>query len=105
MDSKPALNVDPERLMTPPQFADDLVRLVSKVRASPNAARFLPLAMEIHLFDDGRTQFAFDPVAHATKQCEHLVGLVSGFIIRSFDVSGSISSSCCDAIAAYCSTP
>lgn len=104
MDRKPSLDIHPERLMTPPPFAGDLVRLVSEVRATPNSARFLPLAMEIHLFDNGRTQTAFDPVGHATKQCEHLVGLVSGFLIRSFNVSGAISSSCCGAITAYCST-
>lgn len=101
-DPNSRLNVDAERLMTPPPFADDLVRLVSEVRASPNAARFLPLAMEIHLFDDGRARAKFAPVDHATRQCDNLVGLVSGFIIRSFDVSASISCSCCDAITAYC---
>ena len=82
--------VDSNRLFQPPGYSEGLISLIEKLLASPNEAKYLPIAMETEQFAKAQDTELFPRLRSAWSAGRGLASLVKGFAIASLGIDASL---------------
>lgn len=78
--------IDVSRLYAPPSYCDEFAELILRLLDKPDEAIYLPVALEVTLFDDRERLGGFPRLQAAASAGDGLAALVKGFIVRSMGI-------------------
>ena len=82
--------IDSNRLFQPPGYSGALISLIEKLLASPNEAKYLPIAMETEQFAKEQDTEIFPRLRSAWSAGRGLASLVKGFARASLGIDASL---------------
>lgn len=82
--------VDLNRLLQPPAYCEGMIALTEKILASPNEARYLPVAMETDQFGKEHDVESFPRLRLAWQAGRGFAALVRGFTVSSLGIDASL---------------